>query len=184
MTFVTENRAAFLCEPLARAALRAALTDCRQRWPFEIDGIVLLPDHLHMMCTLPEGDADYPRRLAFAKKEFTKSWLAGGGCEQLLSEPRRRTRRRGVWQRKYWEHTVLDPDDRWRLIDYMHFNPAKHGLVRCPHDWPYSSFHRFVRAGVYPWDWECVCSAESAQRTDVKRSAQRTLQNVARLAGE
>jgi putative transposase len=137
-----------------------------------------------MMCTLPEGDVEYPRRLAFTKKEFTKRWLAGGGCEQSLSKSRRRTRRRGVWQRKYWEHTVLDPDDRWRLMDYMHFNAVKHGLVRCPHDWPYSSFHRYVRAGVYPRDWQCVCSAGAIQRTDVARSAQRTLQDIARLAGE
>jgi putative transposase len=129
------------------------LTACRQRWPFRIEAMVLLPDHLHANWSLPRGDTNYPTRWAWIKKEFTKTWLAGGGREHPTSASRRENRRRGVWQRRYWEHTVQDDLDFERHCDYIHYNPVKHGLVACPADWPYSSFHRFVKRGAYPPHW-------------------------------
>jgi putative transposase len=152
-TVVTESRAPFLCEAKARALLRQALQDCRQRWPFAIDAMVLLPDHLHAIWTLPPTDSAYPRRWGWLKKEFTKAWLAGGGPEQPRSASRRRQRRRGVWQRRYWEHTIRDEQDFEDHFHYVHYNPVKHGLVAAPKDWPYSSFHRWVREGVYDDAW-------------------------------
>ncbi len=155
-TLVAEGRAPIFSDPRGRAILRGVLRDCRRQWPFEVVALVLLPDHLHALWRLPDGDAAYPRRLGWAKKEFTKAWLAGGGAEQPVSASRQRHRRRGVWQRKFWEHALRDDDDLREHLDYIHYNPVKHGYVRCARDWPWSSFHRYVRAGAYTEDWGCA----------------------------
>jgi putative transposase len=155
-TVVTHRRARHFATESARQVLGEKLRDCQAEWPFTIDAIVLLPEHLHMLWTLPPGDAAYPERWAWIKKEFTKAWLAGGGWEGPVSASRRRKRERGVWQRRYWEHTIRDPHDFERHFDYIHYNPVKHGHVSCPRDWPYSSFHRWVEAGVYESDWGCA----------------------------
>jgi putative transposase len=152
-TVVTERRSPLLCGALARSILGDVFRACEKRWPFRVDGMVLLPDHLHSLWTLPPGDDAYSRRWGWIKKEFTKLWLAAGGEEQERSASRRRSRRRGVWQRRFWEHTIRDDDDYARHLDYIHYNPVKHSLVTAPRDWPYSSFHRWVRKGVYPPDW-------------------------------
>jgi putative transposase len=154
-TVVTERRAPLLCEPPARATLRRALAACRRRWPVRIDALVLLPDHLHAIWSLPRGDTNYSRRRAWIKKEFTKDWLACGGIEQPTSTSRQENRRRGVWQRRYWEHSVQADLDFERHCDYIHYNPVKHGLAACPADWPHSSFHRWVKLGAYPPAWGC-----------------------------
>jgi len=165
-TLVTERRARILCTPLARPILRNALTLAQQRWPFEIRAIVLMPDHLHTLWTLPERDPDFSVRLAFVKKEFTKAWLAGGGAEQAISSSRSQNRRRGVWQRRFWEHTIRDEQDFTRHCDYIHHNPVKHGLATCPHAWVYSSFDRFVRERVYDVAWHCVCNGRADKPPD------------------
>jgi putative transposase len=156
-TFVTAGRAPILATPEARVCLRTALQQTAARWPFAIRAIVLLPDHLHTIWTLPDGDADFSRRWAFLKKQFTRGWLAAGGAEQATSHSRRRNRRRGVWQRRFWEHTIRDEVDFIRHCDYIHYNPVKHGRAECPHAWPYSSFPRFVSENKYAADWQCVC---------------------------
>ncbi len=156
-TLVTERRARIMCEPQARICLREAFQATRTRWPFDIRAIVLLPDHLHTIWALPERDSDFSRRWAFLKKTFTQSWLAGAGREQPVSVSRRKNRRRGVWQRRFWEHRLRDEGDFQRHCDYIHHNPVKHGLATCPHVWPYSSFQRLVGDGYYEPDWHCLC---------------------------
>ncbi len=159
-TLVTHERRHILTTPLARQCLRNALRITRERWPFTIDAIVLLPDHLHTIWTLPPGDADYSMRIGFLKKGFTKAWLAAGGTESFRSDSQHDHRRRGVWQRRFWEHTIRDENDLIAHVEYIHYNPVKHGLVSCPHAWAYSSFARFVRKGVYDADWGCSCERE------------------------
>jgi putative transposase len=154
-TLVTDGRAKFLTGVPARPLIGSFLRRCQMRWPFEMRAIVLLPDHLHAIWTLPPGDTAYPRRWAWIKANFTKWWLQSGGSERPVSAGRRRDGRRGVWQPKYWEHTIDDEDDFEQHFDYIHYNPVKHGLVRCPHEWPWSSFHRWVEAGVYSKHWAC-----------------------------
>ena len=90
-----------------------------------------------------------------ASKRNSPRYLEAGGQEGYRSESRQRRKERGVWQRRFWEHTVKDESDLERHFDYIHYNPVKHGLVESPRDWPYSSFHRWVRLGVYPNDWGC-----------------------------
>ena len=161
-TVVTEQRARILCDPAAARCLRDAFTSTAVRWPFEIRAIVLLPDHLHTIWTLPDRDHDFSRRWAYLKKTFTQSWLNEGGSEQPISASRRKNRRRGVWQRRFWEHTVRDETDFQRHCDYIHHNPVKHGLATCPHAWAHSSFNRCVREGYYEADWHCLCNGQAS----------------------
>lgn len=154
-TVVTHQRAPFLCSEPARHLLRDVFRQCRARWPLEVDAIVLLPDHLHTIWTLPPGDTDYSTRWGWTKKEFTKRWLQSGHRESAQTAGRRSDGRRGVWQPKFWEHAIRDERDLQRHLDYIHYNPVKHGVARCPHAWPWSSFERWVRIGVYPVDWAC-----------------------------
>ena len=157
-TVVTHRRAPILCEPLAIEVLKDLIRQCIARWPMRIDAIVLLPDHLHAIWTLPRTDSSYSMRWGWLKKEFTKAWLAAGQREQPQSRGRTRERRRGVWQAKFWEHLVRDQHDYTRHMDYVHYNPVKHGYANCPHLWPWSSFSRCVQRGWYPADWACACA--------------------------
>jgi putative transposase len=156
-TVVTASRSQWLCSENARALLRTVLLECKERWPFDIDAIVLLPDHLHAIWRLPDSDSDYSRRWAWIKRTFSAHWLRDGGPEQLLTESKQRQRRRGVWQPRFWEHTIRDQKDYSAHLDYIHYNPVKHGLALCPHGWPHSSFHRWVQRDGYALDWQCCC---------------------------
>lgn len=129
--------------------LRAAMAYVRARHPFTIHGWVVLPDHLHCVIELPAGDADYAMRWALIKQRFSKSTPA----TELRSEVRLRRKERGIWQRRYWEHLIRDEADFAAHMDYVHFNPVKHGLVARVIDWPHSTFHRLVELGVYPENW-------------------------------
>ena len=154
-TVVTYQRRRFLIDPLARRCLRMAFRKVRATFPFEVAAIVLLPDHLHAIWILPPGDHDYSLRWRRIKEEFTRRYLAEGGQEVIQSASRDIRGQRRVWQRRFWEHTIQVKDDFENHCDYMHYNPVKHGLVECPMDWPYSSFHRWVNRGVYPRDRAC-----------------------------
>jgi putative transposase len=129
-------------------ALRAAFRITRRERPFALDAIVVLPDHLHAIFTLPEGDADFSGRWRRINGHFSSRMLASGRFE-------RRTRGGdyALWQRRFWEHTIRDERDFARHVDYIHFNPVKHRPVTRVNDWPHSSFHAYVRRGVLPRDW-------------------------------
>ena len=130
-------------------ALRTAVRQARDHAPFHIDAWVVLPDHMHCLRTLPSNDADFPSRWRAIKTAFSKSLP--------ITEPRSPTMRnrgeRGIWQRRYWEHTIRDDRDYASHMDYTHFNPVKHGYVQHPADWPYSSFRRCAAAGMYAQEW-------------------------------
>jgi putative transposase len=128
--------------------LREAFDQCRSERPFSVDAIVILPEHLHAILTLPADDHDFPGRWRRIKGAFSASLLSKG-----ISLPRHANGQLALWQRRFWEHTIRDDTDFERHVDYVHFNPVKHGLVSRVHDWPHSSFHRYVRDGVLPKDW-------------------------------
>jgi putative transposase len=130
-------------------ALRAAVTRTRLLYPFQIDAWVVLPEHMHAVWTLPEGDTGYSLRWTLIKRWFS----AAIPKAESRSESRAAKGERGIWQRRFWEHTVRDPDEFTRHVDYVHFNPVKHGLVAQAIDWPHSSFRRAVARGHYPADW-------------------------------
>jgi putative transposase len=144
---LADRRERLLTENIS--CLRNAFRYTRTRHPFTIEAIVILPDHLHVIWSLPEGDADFAVRWRLIKSSFTRALPSG----EPISQSRASRGERGIWQRRYWEHTLRDEDDFARHVDYINFNPVKHGHVRRVKDWPYSSFHRMVRLGVYPEDW-------------------------------
>ena len=121
----------------------------RRARPSHIDGWVVLPEHFHCIWTLPEGDTDYSARWKAIKIAFAKAVPNS----ERRSAVRRAKGGRGIWQRRFWEHTIRDERDYATHMDYVHFNPVKHGHVERVKDWPYSSFHRLVQAGGYPHDW-------------------------------
>ncbi|OOZ39288.1 transposase [Solemya pervernicosa gill symbiont] len=121
--------------------LRDAFSTTLLKRPFTIDAMVILPDHLHTIWTLPEGESDYPGRWKAIKARFTRTLRQQS---RFQSSP---------WQSRYWEHTIRDNDDWQRHFDYIHYNPVKHGYVTSPLDWPYSSFAKAVRDGLYHEDW-------------------------------
>ncbi|MBD2194885.1 MULTISPECIES: REP-associated tyrosine transposase [Calothrix] len=150
-TVVTDNRKKFLCIPSYVVLLRDAFRDVMKQHPFIIDACVVLPDHLHCIWTLPPEDSDFSTRWRLIKSYFSRK------CDTLLAEnlssSKQKKQERAIWQRRFWEHLIKDEVDFKNHVEYIHYNPVKHGLVQAPKDWEYSSFHRAVRQGMYDVMW-------------------------------
>lgn len=131
------------------AILREAVRVTRAQRPFYIDAWVVLPDHLHCIWTLPSEDDDFSNRWKAVKIRFVQAIPA----TERRSTVRTARGERAIWQRRFREHVIRDNEDYARHMDYIHFNPVKHGWVNAVKDWPYSTFHRWVRKGIYPPDW-------------------------------
>lgn len=153
-TIVTHLRQQFLCSDKAVRTLKAITSEVRQRRPFDIKAWVILPEHMHCIWELPEGDVDYSVRWALIKKGFTKEMQ--GSIQTPEPDMSRIRKREGtIWQRRFWEHRIKDDIDLQRHVEYIHYNPVKHGLVHSPKDWELSSFREYVGRGLYPVDWGC-----------------------------
>ncbi len=144
---LADRRSSLLVDEIDR--LRQAYAITRQSLPFTTLAICVLPDHLHTLWTLPPGDANYAQRWSLCKSTFSRALPA----DASRSASQRHKREKGIWQRRYWEHQIRDERDLQRHIDYIHYNPVKHGLVARVKDWPYSSFHRYVEQALLPHDW-------------------------------
>ena len=142
--------------------LRDAVRVVRKAHPFQIDSWVVLPDHLHCVIQLPEDDSDFTLRWRLIKSRFSKSLPQ----TERRSAVRMRRGERGIWQRRFWEHLIRDEVDYAAHMDYVHFNPVKHGLVKRVIDWPYSTFHRLVDKGIYPADWAGGSGADALAYND------------------
>jgi putative transposase len=150
-TVVTAERRPLFTEQKNVATLRAAFRTVQSQRPFTLEAAVVLPDHLHCVWTLPPGDADFSTRWRLVKTWFTKH------CDSTLRAEAANARiargESGLWQQRYWEHLLRDETDYRHHIEYIHFNPVKHGYAKAPIDWPYSSFRRYVQTGMYPKNW-------------------------------
>lgn len=165
-TVITYDRRPIFRDRTARSLLRFAISETQRRRPFEIDAIVLLPDHLHVLWTQPPGDSDFSTRWRKIKESFTRSYLASGGHAVEVTPGQARKSQAGVWQPRFWEHVIRDDVDFRRHVDYIHFNPVKHSHATCPHAWEWSSFARWVRMGVYERDWCCACDHSNVDPPD------------------
>jgi putative transposase len=152
-TVVSYARRPILATDEGRRFLHEAIERIRKRRPFLLVATVLLPDHWHLVLQLPPGDGNYSTRMKRIKEDFTEHWLEAGLPEAPVTEAQAANGERGIWQPRFWEHTVRDEWDLERCVDYIHWNPRKHNLVARVRDWPWSSFHRFVAAGHYDIDW-------------------------------
>ncbi|MCH6483781.1 transposase [Pseudoxanthomonas sp. LH2527] len=149
-TVVAARRRSLLTDPRVISAFGTAMREVRPTLPFSMPAWVILPDHLHVIWTLPEGDTDYPRRWSIIKRRTSQLADLPPMARSCSMAARRES---GLWQRRYWEHLIRDSDDLHRHVDYIHFNPVRHGHKDAPVSWPYSSFARHVRDGTYPPDW-------------------------------
>jgi len=140
-TVVTSKRRPLFADQAARFCLREAIEDCQKRYPFVVDGWVLLPDHIHCIWHIENADPNFSRRWAIIKSQFTKVFRGQGDQEPPF------------WQKRFWEHCIRDDRDYENHLNYIHFNPVKHGYVASPKDWKWTSFHSHVEEGLYPLDW-------------------------------
>lgn len=131
-----------------------------QEHPFQTIAVCVMPEHLHAIWALPEGDADYSRRWAMIKAGFTHE-IDAASRPALRTGSQRAHRDSGIWQRRFWEHQIRDANDLARHIDYIHFNPVKHGHVQQVREWPWSSVHRYIQRGILPAEWGEVEAADS-----------------------
>ncbi len=140
---LADRRASLLTDRID--ALGIAFRKCRAAYPFETMAIVVLPEHLHCVWALPEGDADCALRWSLIKRAFTR--------RQYREGPTLPGTKTNLWQSRYWEHLIRDDADLRRHVDYIHYNPVKHGHATRPAEWPHSSFRRHVQRGWLPGDW-------------------------------
>ena len=154
-TVVTFNRAPLFNQSEAVARLRIAFHDEMARRPFTIDAVVIMPNHIHAVWTLPPDDANYSIRWRNIKRSFTAT--VPQAQRPTVFASRQRKKEQAIWQHRFWEHRIRDEKDFTQHVDYIHYNPVKHGKVIRPVDWPYSSIHRYIREKIISADWGC-CS--------------------------
>jgi putative transposase len=152
-TVVTFGRRPFLTNEYVRTALREGIQEVGQALPFTIEAWVLLPDHLHTIWTLPKNDNNFASRWAVIKRIVSKRCGSLNVRGRPIDESHKKRGEELIWQRRFWDHLIRDDLDFQRHLDYLHWNPVKHGYVKRVIDWPYSTFHRFVKLGLYPIDW-------------------------------
>ena len=144
---LAERPSNLLIEEIDR--LRKSYRTVQESLPFETVAVCVLPDHIHCIWALPEGDADFSTRWSRIKSGVSRGLDPG----KSRSASKMVKREKGIWQRRYWEHAIRDDADLERHVDYIHFNPVKHGHVTRVTDWPHSSFHRYVEDGLLAADW-------------------------------
>lgn len=153
-TLVTNHRRKIFSDPIALKILREAFQYSSSKvGPFHIDAICILPDHIHCLWTLPEMDMDYATRWKLLKGYFSHQYRKQGIEPDETTDSKIGKGEVGFWQRRYWEHTIRNEQDLNHHIDYIHYNPVKHGLVVSVKEWPWSSFHMYVQKGLYDENW-------------------------------
>jgi putative transposase len=152
-TLVTFNRRPIFSKPEARELFHKIYEKVNLKHPFITVAYCLLLEHFHCLWTLPEGDTNYSLRFSEIKRQFSHRYI--NEIEPVLEKNASRVKREEVslWQRRFWEHTIRDEQDLHNHIDYIHYNPIKHGLVKNVREWEDSSFHRFVEQGLYEIEW-------------------------------
>ncbi len=152
-TVVTYRRRLLFDQDESRRILGEVIREVRTRHPFDIDAWVLLPDHLHCIWTLPRESSDHSLRWNLIKSGFSKRAKSLFHIEDWMNESRKKHREVTLWQRRFWEHQIRDDEEYRIYMNYTHYNPVKHGWVKRVVDWPFSTFHRYVRSGIYPEGW-------------------------------
>ncbi len=150
-TVLTYKRKRILLKEDNVKIIKEAFKEIATKRPFKIDAFILLPDHIHCIWTLPEGDDDFSTRWRLIRSYFTRR------CDIKFRDNQTSNMQtkglQGVWQQRFWEHQVRDEGDFASHVDYIHYNPVKHGLIKTPHEWPYSTFHKYVKKGIYDVYW-------------------------------
>lgn len=157
-TVVTHMRRPIFNDELAIDLLERCLKTTMNSHLFTINALVILPDHLHTIWTLPDNDSDFSTRWRLTKTQFSKDYKSN--CEIRSQGSKLSKGEREIWQRRFWEHLIRSREDYNRHLDYIHYNPVKHGLVDTPREWKQSSFHRYVERRMYNVDWGACVSRD------------------------
>jgi putative transposase len=152
-TLVTYQRQRIFSSPEPISLLTECFDRIKTYHPFKIDAYCILPDHIHFIWSLPENDNNYSMRISQIKRRFTNEYSKRFEISNEKNESRKKRKESIIWQRRFWEHWIRDENDLNHHIDYVHYNPVKHGLVSRAQDWKNSSFHEFVEMGYYDRDW-------------------------------
>jgi putative transposase len=152
-TVVTYNRNPILTSKPARQILHEVWVQTQHAYSFETIAVCLLPDHIHTLWKLPDGDSNYSMRWNMIKGCFTRCYQKQIGSDEKINPSRVKRREAAIWHRRFWEHTIDSEEDFENHLDYIHFNPIKHGYVKQASDWEWSSFHRYVKKGLYDRTW-------------------------------
>ena len=152
-TVITYHRRKILTRTESRAFLRMVINKTQKKYPFIIEAWVLLPEHLHCVWRMPQNDANYSLRWRLIKSGFSRHAKSLFHKPEQMTPSQKQRHEVTIWQRRFWEHQISDENDYQKHIDYIHYNPVKHGLVTRVKDWPYSTFHRYVKKGVYDENW-------------------------------
>ncbi len=152
LTVVTENREPILIDNIE--ILRKSFALSIKRYRYKLDAVVIMPEHFHMIIT-PKSAKDYPKIVSHIKRAFTYGLDSSikYRAKESLSISKEKRKYSGIWQKRFFEHTIRNKEDFKLRFDYIHFNPVKHGLVKKVSDWEYSSFHKYVKIGWYHQDW-------------------------------
>ncbi len=150
-TVVTDARRPFLCESENISLLRTSFAEIKSKHPFTIDAIVILPDHIHCLWTLPLEDSDYSMRWRQIKSAFSRR--CSPRYKGKITQSQIKKKEQAIWQRRFWEHEIQNELDFQKHVEYIHYNPVKHGLANAPINWEYSSFKRYVDRGMYSKEW-------------------------------
>jgi putative transposase len=153
LTLVTYDRRRLFFSSETRQLLLDSIEHVRKYHPFTMEAYCILPDHGHFLWRMPEDDDNYSMRIAEIKKRFSKCYLKAVIEKQTVNPSQIKRGESGLWQRRFWEHYIRDENDLNRHIDYIHYNPVKHGLVKRVKDWPSSSFSDYVQMGIYEINW-------------------------------
>ena len=152
-TLVTNHRKQIFLLDEANDLFLEALNHVRNLHPFNLVAYCILPEHIHLLWELPDGDNNYSLRISEIKKRFSKHFIGKYGNPNFSTSSQRKRGETGIWQRRFWEHYIRDEEDLNRHIDYIHYNPVKHGLVDQVKDWPASSFFDYVEQEIYDKTW-------------------------------
>jgi putative transposase len=158
-TIVTYKREKLFNSPNNIGLLRESIRHVKQRHPFTIDAFVLLPEHIHCIWTLPKDDHDFSTRWRLIKGFFSRHYEYR---DDEFKASQIRKKEQAIWQPRFWEHFIRDEKDFINHVEYIHYNPVKHGLAKAPRDWEYSSFHRYVEKGIYEHEWGAFTSIQLA----------------------
>ena len=146
ITIVTYNRKQFLLEYIN--LIKQSLNYAKSKIMFNIVAIAILKDHIHIIIK-PKVINEYPNIVKYFKTYFSRQINIDNSN---LSEGKKHKKEKGVWQSRYWAHIILDENDLYKHIDYIHYNPMKHYNV-APRDWKFSTFMRFVNNNYYDINW-------------------------------
>jgi len=146
ITCVTRDRYPYLKSKSDIDLFFSTLARVKEIKPFELMAYVVLPDHFHWLMKVDQSSGNFSKVMHSIKRNFTQNYKQAHNVQKSIS----------IWQRGFWDHVIRDERDLEIHLDYIHWNPIKHGCVNKPSNWPYSTYRDWEGMGIYDLGWGCV----------------------------